>query len=63
MMRRSESEAEKRAKRERAIQNIKDNPPEKGDFLAMVIAAFIVLLPVFLLIVGVFVIIIVILFL
>lgn len=62
-MRRYDTEAEKRARREKAIQNIKENPPEKGDFLAMVIAAFIVLLPVFLLIVGIFVIIIVLIFL
>jgi cell division septal protein FtsQ len=54
-MRRYESEQEKEAKRIQARKNIEETPPEKGDFLAMVIAAFIVLLPVILIVIGVFV--------
>ena len=54
-MRRYETEAEKEAKRAQARKNIEETPPEKGDFLAMVIAAFIVLLPVILLVIAVFV--------
>jgi uncharacterized membrane protein len=54
-MRRYETEAEKEAKRAQARKNIAETPPEKGDFLAMVIAAFIVLLPVIILVIAVFV--------
>lgn len=54
-MRRYETKDEKEAKRAQARKNIQENPPEKGDFLAMVIAAFIVLLPVIILVIAVFV--------
>jgi len=54
-MRRYETEAEKEEKRAQARKNIAENPPEKGDFLAMVIAAFIVLLPVIILVIAIFV--------
>lgn len=54
-MRKRPTKAEKEAKREKARKNLKENPPEKGDFLAMVIAAFSVFLPVLFLVILAFV--------
>ncbi len=61
-MRRYDTEAEKEARRAQARKNIAETPPEKGDFLAMVIAAFIVLLPVILIVIAVFVVVMLLLF-
>jgi cell division septal protein FtsQ len=40
--------------KEELRNKLKENPPEKGDLLAIIIAAFINLLPVFLLVLGMF---------
>ena len=52
MRNRYETKAEKAKRRELAEKNLRETPIEKGDFLAMVIAAFIVLLPVILIILA-----------
>lgn len=52
MRNRYETKAEVAKRREQAKKNIQETPLEKGDFLAMVIAAFIVLLPVILIILA-----------
>lgn len=59
---RYETKAEKAKRRELAEKNLRETPVEKGDFLAMVIAAFIVLLPVIILILVLFSIILLIMF-
>lgn len=51
-MRERESKAEIAKRREQTRKELRETPLEKGDFLAMVIAAFIVLLPVILIILA-----------
>jgi hypothetical protein len=62
-MRYRESKEERQKKIERAKELLKETPPEKNDLLAMIIAAFIVFLPVLIMVLAVFVLIIGFLFL
>ena len=62
-MRYRESKAERQKKIERAKELLKETPPEKNDVLAMIIAAFIVFLPVLIMVLAVFILIIGFLFL
>ncbi|MDD4184538.1 MAG: hypothetical protein WC251_00715 [Candidatus Izemoplasmatales bacterium] len=62
-MRYRESKEERQKKIERAKELLKETPPEKNDLLAMIIAAFIVFLPVLIMVLAVFILIIGFLFL
>lgn len=53
-MRFKEKESEVKLRSEKAKKTLEETPPEKGDYLAMVIAAFLVLLPVIILVTIIF---------
>jgi len=54
-MRYRETKEERKKKKELALKNLKETPPEKNDVLAMMIAAFLVFLPVLIIILAVFI--------
>jgi hypothetical protein len=62
-MRPYETKEEKKKKKELAMKNLQETPPEKNDVLALIIAMFVAALPVLILIIAVFILVIWLIFL